>query len=454
MAPLILHNVPEDELYVGDDGIQRPYAMLFPGSEGHASAVRARKAVPETGSFGKSTRRSRSRSTQPPAKKEDPTLQAADAVFGKYFAEQAAAQVQPPQRKQSLSNSISQPNLASQASTTLTTSDASTAPTDRYVHKVPTEVILRGFKSTHQYAAIRTYECIAGRICEDYPRDAPVDQRRYKSDLRDPTSLRTRPLTLEEKAKAMRFAGDENWIKVTFESAEAAESAAYASPQIVLGHLVYAEPYRGMPPTNQDALPAVGPSKTGFHLQTLGPSSPTFSGAERRPSSTLPRSFTTPSMTQIGRGHDGQTQQFSPPDSLSSSTTLDTATLSTATIASSSATLTNSPAREAVPLVSSQSENGSIERQRLYCRTIPTAKRAQLLPASQALLPQKTYAQQITSNLPLVAWFSKDVIGTEVPRTESGDFDWANSSFYWRIVWWLDSMFGLFGGDLAGEKDE
>jgi hypothetical protein len=31
MPPLILHNVPDEELYVGEDGIQRPYAMLFPG---------------------------------------------------------------------------------------------------------------------------------------------------------------------------------------------------------------------------------------------------------------------------------------------------------------------------------------------------------------------------------------------------------------------------------------
>lgn len=29
MAPLILHNVPEEECYVGDDGIKRPYAMYF-----------------------------------------------------------------------------------------------------------------------------------------------------------------------------------------------------------------------------------------------------------------------------------------------------------------------------------------------------------------------------------------------------------------------------------------
>jgi hypothetical protein len=31
MPPLILHNVPDDELYVGDDGVQRPYAIVFPG---------------------------------------------------------------------------------------------------------------------------------------------------------------------------------------------------------------------------------------------------------------------------------------------------------------------------------------------------------------------------------------------------------------------------------------
>jgi len=30
MPPLILHNVPDDELYVGDDGIKRPFAMVFP----------------------------------------------------------------------------------------------------------------------------------------------------------------------------------------------------------------------------------------------------------------------------------------------------------------------------------------------------------------------------------------------------------------------------------------
>lgn len=29
MPPLILHNVPDDELYVGEDGVRRPYAMIW-----------------------------------------------------------------------------------------------------------------------------------------------------------------------------------------------------------------------------------------------------------------------------------------------------------------------------------------------------------------------------------------------------------------------------------------
>lgn len=32
MAPLILHNVPDEELYIGEDGVQRPYAMIYPQS--------------------------------------------------------------------------------------------------------------------------------------------------------------------------------------------------------------------------------------------------------------------------------------------------------------------------------------------------------------------------------------------------------------------------------------
>src|SRR5262249_1161346 len=100
MAPLILHNVPDDELYVGEDGVQRPYAMVFPyatlggswrkdydsvltdftSQDGHPSAMRPRRGAPEKGSFGKSTRRSRSK-TGTPVRREDPTSIAADKIW-------------------------------------------------------------------------------------------------------------------------------------------------------------------------------------------------------------------------------------------------------------------------------------------------------------------------------------------------------------------------------------
>ncbi len=314
---------------------------------------------------------------------------------------------------------------------------------------------MRGFKSTHQYAAIKHYESIAGRICEDYPRDPPVEQRRYKSDLRDPVSLRPRALTPEEKAKAMRFAGGENWIKVTFESGEAAEAAIYSSPQTILGYLVYAEPYRGTPPTSGEAIPAditdrLPSRRDRISAQTLGPSSSTSFQArgDRKSSSTLPRSFTTPSMTQVGRG---QQQSLSPPGSHTSSSTLDTATLSTAT--ASSATVTSVSDSTTHREATAQSQAQDQEPAGIYCRRIPTARRMQLLPADQALLPQPSYTQRILAQIPLLAFFSASIIGTEIPRTENGEFNWEMASFYWRFWWFLDFYFGLCGGDVAGSAE-
>ncbi|KAF4610403.1 hypothetical protein G7Y89_g15716 [Cudoniella acicularis] len=432
MPPLILHNVPDEELYVGEDGIQRPYAMLFPGNEGNPSVSRARKTVAETGSFGKSTRRSRSRTGTPAAKREDPTLAAADAIFSNFLTSRATAPTEP-QRKSSLP-SASQPNISS--SGPLAQIDGNAATTPRYIHKEPTEVILRGFRSTQQYAAIREYERVGGRICEDYPRDPPVEQRRYKSDLRDPATLRTQPLTAEEKAKANRFAGGSHWIKITFESAEGAEAAVDASPLTILGHLVHAELYRGVPPTNDEEIPATG-AKRGTKTVGAAAGQSSIFGAPRQ-SSTLPRSFTTPSMSQIGRG----TSNNSPTSSLSSSRTLDTATLSTSTGTVSSGTITAQTS-------SSQPQDPSAQ---IFCQRIPTAKKAKLLPAEQALLPQKSYWQRAAGQIPFLGWFSGDVIGTQVPRLDNGEFDWNKASMYWRVVYYIDCCTGWF--EVAGPEKE
>ncbi len=410
----------------------------FFSTDGNPAVSRVRRVVPETGSFGKSTRRSRSRTGTPAAKREDPTLAAADAIFSSFLAQKASEQSESPQRKASLSASISQPNISSNAP--LAQIDGNAGPSrfsKKETHKEPTEVILRGFDSTQQYAVIREYERLAGRICEDYPRDAPIEQRRFKADLRDQASLRRKPMTAEEKAKAMKFAGGEHWIKVTFESAEAAEIAVESSPQNIMGHLVYAELYRGVPPTADEAVPISTGGKTRtqggsrFQAQSLGPSSGLDVRLSKRPSSTLPRSFTTPDMREVGRGGSS----LSPPGSNTSSQTMDTGTVASTV---SSGTMTSlRPTDQAEDLT--------------YCRKIPTAKRMKLLPAEEALLPQQSFTKRFMSSIPIIGWFTSDSIGGVIPRTDNGELDWVLATWYWKLMWFIDFC-GWLG--VAKEKDE
>lgn len=402
------------------------YADLFDehSSDGIQNVSRPRRVVAETGSFGKSARRSRSRTGTPAPKKEDATLAAADAIFSQYISHRAAESSEQPQRNSSLSQSINQPTSSSGRE--LTQIDGNAGPSSRFSKKeppkVPTEVILRGFKPTQQYASIKEYECIAGRICEDYPRDPPVEQRRYKLDVRDPASMRLKPLTAAEKAKTLKYAGGNHWIKVTFESAEAAEAAVDASPQTILGQLIYAELYRGVPPAADEPVDASGKQRKSRSDGRIRPS----------------RSTSTP-MREINRNN----HSFSPTESQASSFTVDSGTVAST---DSPSTITGNSSSQS----QSQPQAGS---ETMFCRRIPTAKRAKLLPADQALLPQSSFSKKVLASIPLIGWLSADIIGTAVPRTEMGDFDWDKASLYWKIVWWVDSMTGWF--EVVGnDKDE
>ncbi|KAK3396050.1 hypothetical protein B0T20DRAFT_259468 [Sordaria brevicollis] len=438
MAPLILHNVPDDELYVGDDGIQRPYAMVFP----HQDGPRSRRTVHETGSFGKSTRRSRSK-TALPARREDATIAAADRVFTNYLANLNPDQnIGAAQRKQSIIPSA--------------LGDENAAPTQLSNKNHPTEVILRGYRSvSQQYAAINHYEQLAGRICEDYPRDPPAENRRYKSELRDPLYARRRPLTADERALVNKADGGEHWVKVTFESAEAAEAAITASPQALLGHMVFAEPYDGLPPARDEAVPdnaafinnGVTPAAAGAPNNRRG------SSGQQQPRVTMTNPYTS---------YLDQNQ------SPSSSRTADTGTISAD---SSSATITSAAvgavagafthgmdslahsaaggAHHLLDVVDAQDPDNE------FCRAIPTVRKAKLLPVDQALLPAPSYTQRALNHVPLFKWFSGNMIGNEVPRTEAGEFDWDRASLYWKLMWWLDARLWLFRGEvLSADKDE
>lgn len=306
---------------------------------------------------------------------------------------------------------------------------------DRVVRSEPTEIVLRGYRNAvQQYAAISHYEQLAGRVCEDYPRQAPIEQRRYKSELSDPAFIRHKPLSPEERAKVNRAAAGEHWVKVTFESAEAAEAALFASPQTVLGYVVHAEPYHGHPPSRDEAIPDVESFEDHLRSRSapIAAHTPGRGSLDKRAAS-FPDPFT----------------DNASPDSRVSSRTLDTATLSTdRSNTLSSATATDAHA-EATGAATAAAEDS------LYCRKIPTARKVKVLPAEQALLPQQSVMQRFTNAIPFLKWFSGSMIGNEVPRTQSGEFDWYRASLYWKFIWWLDATFGFFGGEiLSADKED
>ncbi|KAI3398563.1 hypothetical protein diail_8908 [Diaporthe ilicicola] len=461
MAPLILHNVPDEEQYIGEDGVQRPYAMIWPQQDGNPTNVRARRGAPETGAFGKSTRRSRSK-TATPARREDPTIQSAGRVFAAFFEQQSslggdAAEEPSSATPRPRRASTVQPLIPPPTSTKdLAVDDAAAAAQPaaaRNIPNVPSEVILRGFKHTdQQYAAINHYEQIAGRICEDYPRDPPFEIRRYKSELRDPAYTRRRALTPEERARVNRADGGSHWVKVTFESSQAAEAALFSSPQAILGHLVYAEPYRGLPPLRDEPILDATTAALGDEVpagwrrpghggnRTAGELRPTFPGGGLPAEVVAADDNNAMAMGNI-------MMDMSPPQSQASSRTVESGTV-IGSSSTSNNTLTGDQLQVAAAAPAAP-ENS------VYCRRIPTARKAVLLPAERALLPQQSYTQRLLSRIPFIKWFSGSMIGNEVPRTQEGEFDWVNASLYWKLICWLDLVFRLFGGEIvSADKDD
>ncbi|KXJ93748.1 hypothetical protein Micbo1qcDRAFT_158613 [Microdochium bolleyi] len=431
MRPLILHNVPDEELYTGEDGVQRPYAMIFPEGDRQPSVSRARRAVAETGSFGKSTRRSRSRTGSAAPKREDATMKHADELFSNYISNAEKSADAPSGRNMGYGG------LAQAQDDSSDPSAAQQAP--RFI-QVPTEVILRGYQSPEQqYASINHFEQLAGRICEDYPREPPIESRRYKSELRDPAYTRRQPLTAAERSCVSRIAGGEHWVKVTFESADAADAAIYASPQKILGHLIYAEPFHGLPPKEDAAiLEIVGDGAAMMDPFTSVNSS--FGIDRRRPSQ--PNRWATPAL-----GRTRQTEQHTP-ESQTSTQTIDTATASTATV-------TGADTKQQHFGADNRKTGTGDETNGAYCRVIPTARRVTLKPAEEALAPQASALERLLAKIPLIGWFSGSIIGSQVPRNDNGDFDMAKASLYWVIMFYLDLWFGLFGRELvSGDKDD
>lgn len=367
-------------------------------------------------------------------------MQSADRVFSTYLAKQAESRAEPSQRK----SRQDEPKSANPVTTP---------------HREPVELILRGYASpSQQYAAINHYEQLAGRICEDYSREPPIEARRYKSDLRDAALTRRQPLTRAEREKVNKIAGGEHWIKVTFESQEAAGAALYASPQSILGHLVYAERYRSLPPMENVAI-LDGVGNAGMFEENARPNpvrDPPRRSSQSRHEHRRNSSRSSQALATDRTSRSGKNPGAWPSESQASEESIESATVSASSATISTATVTGSEPRpeehEPEPEVIASSRS-TISTTR--SRRIPSARKITLLPADAALRRSPTFSERILAFIPLLGWFSGAMIGNEVPRNDVGEFDMNKASLYWKMMYWLDYWFRLFGHELvSGDKED
>ena len=303
------------------------------------------------------------------------------------------------------------------------------------VNKQPTQVIIFGY-SESQWAALDYYEkASCGMICEDYAREPPTGAKRYPSTFSSPHTRR--PLTKAEKTMVFKYDGGESWVKVTFDSAEAAERAIELSPVQIYGHWVYAQPYRGIGPERDEPIPVKegerGLRKPRQKLQTYGPSYTQRGSTQQDGRATVPRSFAPSAQPPADQSHD-----TSP---------------SSSTATSGTATGVEYPDlhQRNVPQSTDSGQSSQPQHNPRMMRHFPDTPRTILRPASEAFLPQPTWWERQLKWLSEMGLLPGEVIGNGIPLLDNGRPDLVRASFYWRLFYWIDSHFGT---DFCGLKDD
>lgn len=415
----------------------------------HPNARHQKRQPEEKGPFGKSIRRkgsSRIRTTTP-AKKENPTLDGFELAM-KHDLQKAAEEA----RLQSIASSRAQNDG--------TTASHHPPPS---MAKEPTQVILYGYSPSTQWAALSFYENVSsGIICEDYEREPPSERRKFPSPFSTASNIRPRALTKAEAVLARQFSGGNCWIKVTFDSAEAAERAIYNSPHLLQGHWVYAQLFHGAGPEvdepilvrEEDRVQGFlgGPRSAHRPSQTLGSSFAQNNSIYSRGVNTLPRSFTGNTTTEA------EAQPGAGPSSLSSSATASSGTATGPTVEYPNLRNRHSNQAPITPAKNNQkdsSDDGQAappdSRNPHFFTHFPDVPRTVLRPAHEAFLPHPTWFEATMARLSSAGWLPGDMIGDGVPRLDNGDFDWPRASLYWKLFYWLDSHLGT---DFCGMKDE
>ncbi|KAL6705510.1 hypothetical protein ACN47E_006626 [Coniothyrium glycines] len=436
-----VHAVPDSERAFDSTGRRLPWGFEYGDSDQNQ-----RRIPEEKGPFGKARKRGTSRAKTPTIKnaQDDAKLdniRAIDDIFGRFKADEDKKRSQSAHSAVVLPPSSSAPNLID-AGNGFNTSFAAGASTVGAV-KEPKEVILYGYGNDAQWAAISFYEKVSrGVIYEDYDREPYNPKFGYSLTSQRASHYRSLPKSAIRKVN--EFVGGEHWIKVTFDSADAAERACHYSPKSIQGWLVYAEMYRGTEPVGGDrAIRA----EAGALSQTASPntlSSGTVGGTRgASQSSTTLSSATATQSTDAAPFRNGAfpSQDLEPLARTTTTTSSSAQALDHPTSSSSTTTALNPRSSRATLRLKGAN-----------------VKPAVFLAPEKAFLPAKPRWQQTFGDLPIIGWVigsGHGIIGDHVPRKEDGSFDANSASLYWRAWYAVDSCFGTdFCGVREAEYDE
>lgn len=416
-----------------------------------------RRVPEEKGPFGKPRRRGTSRAKTPTAnsaldKAREDNDRAIDVIFGEFKKNESMRRsVRGASGAQgTLPPSASAPNLLDASGMGASFQAGASQNSGA---KEPKEVILYGYGHDAQWAAIAHFEAVSnGLIYEEYDREPWNAKAGISfSGFNASRASSMRSLNKSHLQRLNQYVGGDHWIKVTFDSAEAAERACHYSPHTLQGYTVFAEPYRGTGPTGGDKpIPA---SVGGIMSQTASPntlssgtlggggnSSTTASSATATASipASLPRSTTAPVMRTLGAfPEDNTAQPLAPiPQSQPGSATV---------VQTSSRTITTTALhpRSARAVLRLKGTN---------------VKPAVFLPQEKAFLPARSRWQATIGSLPIIGWVfgsGQGIIGEQIPRKEDGSFDAKAASLYWRVWHATDQCFGTdFCGLREIEYDE
>ncbi|KAJ4297558.1 hypothetical protein N0V90_005450 [Kalmusia sp. IMI 367209] len=419
---------PIDNLTIAPAFLESPANMWH-----FFSSENSKRRIPEEkGPFGKARKRGVSRSKTPNissaqdlAKQEN--LKAIDDIFARYKADDKQRSLRKSSSSQ-LPVTTSAPNLLDAGG--LSASLQSGAPVNGT--KVSKEVIIFGFGKDQQWAAINKFEEISkGCIYEEYER-GPRDSK-FSLSFTPQRASQFNKLSGSARAKINEYVGGEHWIKVTFDSVEAADLAIYFSPHTIGGFEVRVEEYRGMGPNVGDVAVPAGRASVTASPNTM--SSATMQGGASQSSATASSATATsgPASTPARRVSKPRLGAFLSDDEDTPARDSLASGSQSQSVGQTTSSQSRPPGRSTLRLKGSKSRP--------------------FLQGDKVFLPARPKWQETLGQFPIIGWVvgsGNGLIGDQVPRKEDGTFDSSNASLYWRTWYMVDSCFGT---DFCGVKE-